>query len=193
MTAITWGVTEQERFDVSNLTCNICQTKLTGRQQRYCSKPCSIRGNSIDRLTSGKLRKEAMTPEQWAKKLERNRNWKQSNPEAVKKTRPWGRGSKAWIDSPSRLSLLERDEWTCKLCDQPIPQKMKYNRDKFNPLWPSLDHIKPKSQGGTDDHNNLQASHLYCNTIKHKQSNWIANSALIEHIKKLIENECLNK
>lgn len=174
------------------MTCSICSQTLTGKQQRYCSKPCSIKGNSIDRRNSGRLRKEANTSEQWAKKLERNNRWKQSNPEAVKKTRPWGRGSKAWITSSHRLSLLNRDGWTCKLCDQPIPQGMEYNRDKFNPLWPSLDHIVPRAMGGTNESNNLQACHLYCNTVKHKQTNWVANSALIEHIKKLIQNECLN-
>jgi len=37
----------------------------------------------------------------------------------------------------------------------------------YNPLAPSIDHILPRSRGGTNDDGNLQIAHLRCNLLKH--------------------------
>ena len=36
----------------------------------------------------------------------------------------------------------------------------------FEPLKASIDHIQPRSRGGTDDDGNLQIAHLHCNLVK---------------------------
>jgi HNH endonuclease len=41
---------------------------------------------------------------------------------------------------------------------------------RYDPLAASIDHIVPKSRGGTDDDGNLQITHLRCNLLKHDQA-----------------------
>jgi len=40
----------------------------------------------------------------------------------------------------------------------------------YDPLAPSIDHILPRSRGGTEDDDNLQIAHLRCNLLKHDQA-----------------------
>ena len=40
----------------------------------------------------------------------------------------------------------------------------------YDPLAASIDHIWPRSRGGTDDDGNLQITHLRCNLLKHNQA-----------------------
>lgn len=42
---------------------------------------------------------------------------------------------------------------------------------RYDPLAASIDHILPKSRGGTDDDGNLQITHLRCNLLKHASPN----------------------
>jgi hypothetical protein len=41
---------------------------------------------------------------------------------------------------------------------------------RYDPLAASIDHILPRSRGGTDDDGNLQITHLRCNLLKHVQA-----------------------
>jgi len=41
---------------------------------------------------------------------------------------------------------------------------------RYDPLAASIDHILPRSRGGTDDDSNLQITHLRCNLLKHDQA-----------------------
>jgi HNH endonuclease len=41
---------------------------------------------------------------------------------------------------------------------------------RYDPLAASIDHIVPKSRGGTDDDGNLQITQLRCNLLKHDQA-----------------------
>ena len=54
--------------------------------------------------------------------------------------------------------LLDRDGEICGCCKLPI-----VGRDYLNL---HVDHIQPKSKGGTDDFDNLQATHKRCNLAK---------------------------
>ena len=58
--------------------------------------------------------------------------------------------------------LLARDNHTCGICSQHIDTTLKYP----NPMSATVDHILPRSLGGTNDVDNLQPSHALCNSTK---------------------------
>lgn len=61
-----------------------------------------------------------------------------------------------------RRAIYERDNWTCQICHEPV-------EPDANPLsdwFPSLDHIVPRSQGGSDDDDNLRTAHRWCNAVR---------------------------
>lgn len=74
---------------------------------------------------------------------------------------PNARGSD-WIHPKLRLELYERDEWTCYLCCSPVDRVGSPNGDRA----PSLDHVVPKSLGGSDDPANLKTACRSCNSRK---------------------------
>lgn len=57
--------------------------------------------------------------------------------------------------------VLERDNWTCQLCHQPI-----YNVTPKTRWAPSADHIIPRSRGGESTIENLRAAHYGCNSAR---------------------------
>ena len=79
--------------------------------------------------------------------------------------------------SASRNRLFERDGWLCHLCGHPI------NRTS---LWPAsdsgvLDHVIPKSKGGSKEDDNLRAAHALCNNLRSDLDLdvWFSNSRAI--------------
>ena len=58
--------------------------------------------------------------------------------------------------------LLARDNHACGICSQHIDPNLKYP----NPMSATVDHILPRSLGGTNDVDNLQPSHALCNSTK---------------------------
>lgn len=74
---------------------------------------------------------------------------------------PNKRGSD-WIAPKLRLELYERDAWTCYLCESPVDREGSPNGDRA----PSLDHVLPKSLGGSDDPSNLKTACRACNSRK---------------------------
>lgn len=61
-----------------------------------------------------------------------------------------------------RRAIYERDGWTCQICLEPVdPDTPK------NSTWDAtLDHITPKSKGGSDDPENLRLAHRWCNSVR---------------------------
>lgn len=59
-------------------------------------------------------------------------------------------------------ALLSRSGSLCEICDGPIDPNLKFPE----PLSLSIDHVIPWSQGGTDDLDNLRATHLICNSLR---------------------------
>lgn len=59
---------------------------------------------------------------------------------------------KAWI----RRALIRRDGCVCSLCEEPIATMKDV----------TLDHIVPRSRGGSDTIENLQLAHERCNQAK---------------------------
>ena len=74
------------------------------------------------------------------------------------------------IDKDLNLSSLSRrDRDRCKICGKKVDWKdFKEVENSFivGKLYPSIDHIKPVSKGGTHTWDNVQLAHMYCNTTK---------------------------
>ena len=64
-----------------------------------------------------------------------------------------------WISFKRRVALYERDGWACWLCSELVDREAHYNADRA----PSLDHVIPRSKGGTHDEANLRCAHRICN------------------------------
>jgi 5-methylcytosine-specific restriction endonuclease McrA len=74
---------------------------------------------------------------------------------------PNRRGSD-WIADKTRMEIYERDGWTCHICSEPVDRDAHFNDN----LAPSLDHLVPKSLGGSHEPENLKTSHRICNSLK---------------------------
>lgn len=59
--------------------------------------------------------------------------------------------------------LAKRDGSDCRICGKPVDLEAG-PKDKFRP---SIDHITPRACGGSNDPENLQLAHLWCNQVKH--------------------------
>lgn len=69
---------------------------------------------------------------------------------------------KFWVPASDRANVYERDSWVCQLCGKRVRKDLPVSDDRAA----SLDHILPRSLGGTDDIDNLQLAHRICNSIK---------------------------
>ena len=61
-----------------------------------------------------------------------------------------------------RYAIYERDGWKCRLCRKRVGKLYDFR----HPLGAVLDHIVPRSLGGSDDPSNLQLAHRICNSHK---------------------------
>lgn len=61
-----------------------------------------------------------------------------------------------------RARVYERDGGTCQICGYPTEQEGGPNSDTY----PSVDHITPRSQGGTHTTDNLRTVHRRCNSLR---------------------------
>lgn len=70
----------------------------------------------------------------------------------------YGKGK--WIGATRRRTLYERDDYMCHLCGE------RTNPDAHYLDWdyPTLDHLTPRSLGGSHEDSNLSTSHRACNT-----------------------------
>lgn len=60
-----------------------------------------------------------------------------------------------------RVAIYRRDGWTCRLCGDPVASDL----DHADPWAATLDHVRPRSMGGSDDVDNLQLAHRWCNSV----------------------------
>lgn len=72
------------------------------------------------------------------------------------------RTSGRWISHEERMRVYERDAWTCAICGRSV--RKDWDPDGWR--GPSLDHIVPRSQGGSDDAANLRLVHFMCNSLR---------------------------
>ena len=68
-----------------------------------------------------------------------------------------------WIRPSIRAAIYERDGYQCKLCNEPVDTTADPQRDDWAP---TLDHIIPRSKGGTHDVSNLRTAHRWCNSVR---------------------------
>lgn len=71
-----------------------------------------------------------------------------------------------WIDTPTRLKIYERDGWNCQLCGENVDQNLEWLQYEWQPDYPTLDHIMPRSRGGSNDDDNLRLAHMGCNSLR---------------------------
>lgn len=81
---------------------------------------------------------------------------------ARRSTHQWERarrvgGSRSKI---KRQTIFERDNFTCWMCERHCPPDSAVP----HPLAPTIDHIVPRSLGGTDDEDNLATACFQCNS-----------------------------
>ncbi len=66
------------------------------------------------------------------------------------------------VEHFSRTAVFERDDWTCRICGEPIDR----GAPPKSPMSASLDHVVPLAKGGEHSMRNTQCAHLRCNMIK---------------------------
>lgn len=59
----------------------------------------------------------------------------------------------------------QRDGWICGICGEKVA-----NTDGFSPDAPTVDHIIPIIDGGTDTWDNVQLAHVRCNCMKGRKT-----------------------
>lgn len=80
--------------------------------------------------------------------------------------RDWKRARGLVKGRAKRLAVFDRDEWRCGLCGRRSGEP--YTNSRGKPALTSLevDHIVPRSKGGTNDMDNLQTLCSSCNGRK---------------------------
>lgn len=69
----------------------------------------------------------------------------------------------SWIPMPTRRTIYARDDWTCQICLEDVDADLVGTRSAWRP---SIDHILPRSKGGSDEPSNLRLAHLWCNSVR---------------------------
>lgn len=62
-----------------------------------------------------------------------------------------------------RAAVYDRDAWTCWLCEEDVDPALV---GSLSPWRPSLDHVTPRSRGGSNDPSNLRLAHQWCNSVR---------------------------
>lgn len=70
-----------------------------------------------------------------------------------------GTGPVYWVPAAVRAAVYEANGYVCQLCALPTDPTAGPNSN----LFPSLDHIVPRSKGGTHEPENLRTAHRVCN------------------------------
>lgn len=69
---------------------------------------------------------------------------------------------KDWITPKRRHAIYARDEWKCYLCGDQLSLDAPAN----DPKELTLDHVLPRSLGGSHDSENLRTACRTCNVLK---------------------------
>lgn len=86
-------------------------------------------------------------------------------------------GSGSGIDGNRRRSIMRFANYTCAACGI-VGREVKRRKQGYGyhtdiaGVYLSIDHIKPKSKGGTDDPMNLRVLCTTCNSAKGTKDHW---------------------
>jgi len=72
------------------------------------------------------------------------------------------RGGGDWIAPKARRAIYDRDGLACYICGDQLDRLTEIN----DPKAPTIDHVVPRSKGGTDDLDNLKTCCRDCNVRK---------------------------
>jgi 5-methylcytosine-specific restriction endonuclease McrA len=67
-----------------------------------------------------------------------------------------------WVPKAVRLAIYKRDGWVCGVCSGEVEPGLPAS----SPWQATLDHVVPRSLGGSDDPENLRLVHRYCNSVR---------------------------
>lgn len=148
--------------------CPGCQAKLPTGRQRWCSESCAAsqvrtcvdcgRSGPVDELfyrtTPKKLSWRSQCRSCYASELRTTDAYR----EAARRHRQ----TRSVVPDALRLEIYERDGWKCQLCGKKVGRSYGYQHQRS----PVLDHVVPRSKGGSDDPSNLQLAHRVCNGLK---------------------------
>lgn len=73
-----------------------------------------------------------------------------------------------------RAEIYEEAGWKCALCESPV----RPDESVHHPRYPTLDHIVPRSRGGSDDRSNLRLACRQCNTLRGSDVDWVPVKAV---------------
>ena len=79
----------------------------------------------------------------------------------------------SWIGKRRRIAHYERDGWCCQICGSQVDPDCD---PQVGGRAPSLDHIVPRSLGGSDDDSNLRTAHRDCNARRGNRASTQASS-----------------
>jgi 5-methylcytosine-specific restriction endonuclease McrA len=88
-----------------------------------------------------------------------------------------GTGTPAVGTPAHRQRIGDRDSWRCGICTEPVDPALSV----YESIWAAVvDHIIPRSRGGSHDDSNIQIAHYECNRLKgshHPGSNYVRQMA----------------
>lgn len=77
-----------------------------------------------------------------------------------------GETFESFIDQDQKHQIAENFNWMCQLCLGKINKQIPFDYRAPDPYRLDIDHIVPRSKGGSDHISNLQPVHHRCNLIK---------------------------
>lgn len=158
------------KAETARKLCKECGKTFVGPSRKYCSTSCA-------RMVENRHNREK-AKDYWREKMKAVLQSRQHKACAecgesffpdhgarllcsrrcARKRGKYGCGYFAWKRKLDRI--IKRDRKCCQLCGK----KVVMSRDSH--MSPSLDHIVPKAQGGSNDDSNLQLAHWICNVRK---------------------------
>jgi len=142
--------------------CVVCGSdEKSIKSRRFCSPKCEAlfsrhEGNVPDVANCGKCGAAI-----YLSSAANNGRRRHSNIKLCDECRPW---HPSIPGVPSVAELVNRDGPNCSICGDPVDMTLRARVDGY--MGPSIDHILPRSLGGSDEPENLALAHLSCNMQK---------------------------
>lgn len=150
--------------------CRLCPNYLkAGRGRLYCSDSCAwMWNNHADARTPVTCRVCDTTWQRWERPGRSVYCSDECSRAAFRDYQKVAKRRRKQVlrdqhDEPIyRRKVYERDNWTCRLCHEPVAR----DEQVPHPWAPTLDHITPLSLGGRHNYTNVQTAHFICNSRK---------------------------